>query len=67
MRMPNTLSKNFSMSPAAQDLGLGDMVKQQLEDEDVARKKKLIGGAGSGQFGQNFGPATLSLFGGTLA
>ncbi len=64
MRMPNALSKNFSMSPAAQDLGLGDMVKQQLEDEDNLRKKKLT--QGQSNLGSNFGPATMSLFGGSL-
>ena len=59
-----TSAKNFSLSPAGQDLGLGDMVKQQLEDQENERKKKLAqmssargtsGGASQSLLGQGLG------------
>lgn len=55
--------KNLSLSPAVQDIGLGDMVKQQLDDEDEERKKKLLAMNSRNSL---FGPATQSLMGGLL-
>jgi hypothetical protein len=34
--------KNSMSSPAAQDLGLGDQLQQQLEDTMSARKKSIL-------------------------
>jgi hypothetical protein len=51
--------KNFALSPAATDLGLGDLITQQLEDEEAERKKKALQAA---QQPQALGPATMSLF-----
>ena len=53
-------AKNISLSPAASDLGLGDQLKQQLDDEEEARKKKMLQQA-SGLTGLGMG--TMSLFG----
>jgi hypothetical protein len=47
-------AKNQSLSASALDLGLGDQLKNQTEDEINQRKKKLAQMAIS--------PATLSLF-----
>lgn len=33
--------KNFGLSPAAADLGLGDTLKAQVEENELERKKKL--------------------------
>jgi hypothetical protein len=54
------------MSPAAQDLGMGDMVRQQLQDDLDERKKKLLAnkGAPGGNSPSALNPATLSLFSG---
>lgn len=35
-------AKNFALSPGAQDLGLGDQLKQQLDDAEEERRKKLM-------------------------
>ena len=58
--------KNKALSPAAQDLGLGDMLKQQMDDMNDERKKKLLQGQQGYGLGQALSPATLSLFGGGL-
>lgn len=58
--MAQTSAKNFMLSPAAMDLGLGDQLKQQLDDQEIERKKKL---AQAAQGGAGLGPATMSLFG----
>lgn len=59
-------------SPALSDLGLGDQVKQQLEDQLAQQKKKNIMAAGTANMGatppagtQNsaFSPAVQMLFG----
>jgi hypothetical protein len=55
-----TSSKNFALSPAGTDLGLGDQVKQQLEDSEDERKKKLMQQA---KQSSATGPATMQLFG----
>lgn len=34
-------NKNFPLSPAASDLGLGDSLVQQMQDADEERKSKL--------------------------
>jgi len=58
-------SKNLALSPAAQDLGLGDMLKVQLDDADMERKKKLLMGTQGFGLGQALSPATMQLFGGS--
>lgn len=58
MASPNN-AKNFALSPAASDLGLGDMIAQQLQDEEDERRKKSIEAAKQSQLG----PATMALFG----
>jgi hypothetical protein len=64
--------KNVGLGSAAMDLnlGLGDVLAKQLEDEMDERKKKLLAlqNKQPGQFGDSatssvMGPATLSLFG----
>lgn len=52
-------AKNFQLSPAGQDLGLGDQLKQQLDAQEIERKKKLLQQA---QNVQGLGAATQSLF-----
>lgn len=59
MAMPNP--KNFGLTPAATDLGLGDAVKQQLEDQEAERKKKLLQLGKMDAFGGS--PASMSLLG----
>lgn len=58
-------AKNFSTTAAAQDLGLGDQLKQQLDDAEEERKRKLLSGTG-GQGGL-LGEATRTLFPGTFS
>lgn len=36
-----TAQKNLALSPAASDLGLGDSLQQQLQDQLAQRKKTL--------------------------
>jgi len=51
--------KNASLSPAGTDLGLGQNLQQQVEDEtEEARKKRL-----AMQNGSMFSPASMSLLG----
>ncbi len=59
-------AKNFMLSPAATDLGLGDALTTQLEDADAERRKKLKAqqmAQKMGQGGAGLGPATMSLYG----
>lgn len=35
-------AKNFAMTAASTDLGLGDNLKNQLDAEEMDRKKKLL-------------------------
>jgi hypothetical protein len=56
MPLPN--KKNFGLSPAATDLGLGDQVKAQLDAEEDERRKVL---ARNGKAAL-FGPGTMQLF-----
>lgn len=58
--------KNFSLTGAASDLGLGDQVKQQLEDQNDERKNKLLNQAGPsfgdmGALGATLSPASMAL------
>lgn len=62
--------KNFALSPAATDLGLGDVLQSQLSDaSDEARKQALLKKR-LNQGNQPMSPATQQLFqflnGGTL-
>lgn len=52
--MANSL-KNQAMNASA-DLGLGDQLKNQADDEELQRRKKLV------QQQTALGPATQSLF-----
>lgn len=65
MTLPAGSAKNFGLSSAAQDLGLGDMLGQQLIDEQAERKKRLLklGGNPAGQFGNDQSSAAMMLFG----
>jgi hypothetical protein len=57
--MPPMNSKNYAISPAATDLGLGDMLSTQLEGEtEEAKRKRLL------QQQRQASPAVMSLFGG---
>ena len=61
--MPMDNPKNYTLSPAAQDLGLGDLLRQQVENEtEEARKKRMLA-MGLNPAG---GFAAMSLFGGGL-
>ena len=40
--MPPMNQKNYAMNPAVSDLGLGDQLSQQLDDQEEERKKKLL-------------------------
>jgi hypothetical protein len=57
--MASVSGKNFAISSAGVDLGLGDQVQQQLQDQEEERKKKLL------QMSKMpaYGPATMSLLG----
>ena len=48
------------LSPAGTDLGLGDMLGQQVADETEEMRKKRLAQM---QMGQNNSPATMMLFG----
>ena len=37
-----TSAKNIGLSPASMQLGLGDALKQQIQDQDEERKKALL-------------------------
>ena len=48
--------KNLPLSPAATDLGLGDQLVNQMQDEVLQRRKqKLLGGPGTGQGSDSLG------------
>ena len=59
--MALTSTKNQMTLAASSDLGLGDQLKSQVEDELAQRRKKLLK-PGLGQL-TGTGPATQSLFG----
>lgn len=64
MRPGPPSAKNMSLTPAAQDLGLGDQLNVQLEDQLAERKKKLLQVSQvPNQSGLNNSPAALSLLG----
>lgn len=59
-------AKNFGLSASAIDLGLGDMLKSDLEMADEERKKKLREAQRAQQMGAGgagLGPGTMSLYG----
>lgn len=64
--------KTVATSPAVTDLGMGDMLKMQLDSELEQRKKKLLqasqGTGATGAMGGlgNQSPATMMLFGGNM-
>lgn len=51
--------KNLTLSPAAMDLGLGGDLRQQLEESEEQKKKKLLRQA---QAMGGLSPATQALF-----
>ena len=52
------------LSPAAQDLGLGDQLKQQLDDAEAERRKKALLAQKASMVTQGtFAPATVALYG----
>lgn len=53
-----TSSKNFSLS--VMDLGLGDQLAQQVEDEEAERRKKLLQASDVSAFSS---PAVQSIYG----
>lgn len=53
--------KNIALSPAASDLGLGDMLKVQLDNAVEEERKKRLGP--TNLMGQALSPAALSIFG----
>lgn len=55
---------NYSMSPAATDLGLGDMLREQVSEETEEQRKKRMQQQQSPMGGMNQSPASLALFGG---
>lgn len=60
--MPMPAGKNFPLSPAAADLGLGDALTQQLADQEADRKKKVLLLANQ-KPNAEMSPAALLLFG----
>lgn len=61
--MPPQNPKNFAISAAGTDLGLGDMLTQQLQDQEMERKKKLMTQAPRNYGDSALGPAAMSLLG----
>lgn len=53
-------AKSQPLSPAAMDLGLGGDLRQQLLDEEMQKKKKLLAQAQA--LGGSASPATMALF-----
>lgn len=45
MTDPAHSAKNFPLSSAAEDLGLGDQLTQQLQNQVAARRQKLLAAA----------------------
>ena len=56
-------SKNAMSGAAAVDLGLGDQLKNETEEQIAERKKKMMKSQQQG-IGASLGPASLSLFAG---
>jgi hypothetical protein len=69
--MPSTNVKNLPISPAASDLGLGDQLIQQIQDDDEERKKRLLAqanqAAGQGPGSLAMSPAVASLMSGRVS
>jgi hypothetical protein len=62
MKMPAISDKNMSLSPAAQDLGVGAQLQQQLEDQSAEAKKRAAQAAAMNKMGLS-GPASQPLGG----
>lgn len=56
MAVPNP--KNFALTGAASDLGLGDMLQQQVQDQSDELKKKRMAGQPTAPL---FGAAAMDL------
>ena len=56
-------AKNFQFSPAATDLGLGDVLKSQLEQQSEAARQAALKGQGASDAQLSMSPATQQLFG----
>lgn len=54
-------TKNAMLSQSAQDLGLGDQLKGQLEADLINRKKKLLQASGLGMQANPMGQAATAL------
>jgi hypothetical protein len=52
--------KNFPLSPAATDLGLGDDLVNQVQSEVADRKKKLLNQGSATQSPGAYGASTIS-------
>lgn len=72
--MPQTSAKNTGLSPASTDLGLGDMLQQQTEDETDEERRRRLANMQRQQSGIAAGPQTAAtslsaqmLFGGAVA
>lgn len=60
-------AKTSGLSPAVADLGLGDMLGQQVAGEtDEARKKRMQQMQDRAAMGPAGSPATMALFGGGM-
>lgn len=46
--MPVPNPKNFALTPAAADLGLGDRLTEQLQERELLRRKRAKEGGQSG-------------------
>lgn len=65
--MPRSPQMNMGLTPAVADLGLGDMLGQQVQDEtEEMRKKRMQEMQQRSMMGSTGSPATLALFGGAL-
>ena len=58
-------AKNVGLSPAAQDLGLGDALQQQQEDASAEAKKKAQQSAAMNRMGLS-GPSNTPFGGGAV-
>lgn len=63
--MPPMNAKNVGLSPAAQDLGLGDALQQQQEDASAEAKKKAQQSAAMNRMGLS-GPSNTPFGGGAV-
>lgn len=63
--------KNMPLSPAVSDLGLGDQLVQQVQDDDEERKRKLLAQADQMKQSQSaalaLSPGVASMMGGSIS